>query len=106
MGLGPAECAAGGGGDPRPSACCGAAGRAVPVEGCAGFPRPPYGDPGPEAGPRGSSVGGNGRRPLSSGPTEKARWGAREPWRSPRVPEPGRETIVARPRALFPGTGV
>lgn len=36
------------------------------------------GDPGPEAGPRGSSAGGNGRRPLSSGPTEKARWGARE----------------------------
>lgn len=106
VGLGPAECAAGGRGDPRPSAC-GPAGRAAPVEGCPGFPRPPYGDPGPEAGPRGSSAGGNGRQPLSSsGPTEKARWGAREPWRSPWVPEPGRGATMARPRALFPGTGV
>lgn len=106
--LGPAEYTAGGGGDPRPSACCGAAGRAAPVEGCAGFPRPLCGDPGPEAGPRGSSAGGggNGRRPLSSWPTEKARWGARELCRSPRVPEPGRGATVARPRALFPGTRV
>lgn len=71
MGLGPAEYTAGGGGDPRSSACCGAAGREAPVEGCAGFPRPLCGDPGPEAGPRGSSAGGNGRRPLSSWPTEK-----------------------------------
>lgn len=106
MGLGPAEYTAGGGGDPRSSACCGAAGRAAPVEGCAGFPRPLCGDPGPEAGPRGSSAGGNGRRPLSSWPTEKARWGARALCRSPRVPKPGRGATVARPRALFPGTRV
>lgn len=83
---------------PAPRGCRGAGGAGW------GLPRPPCGGPG--AGPRGSSAGGNGRQPLSSRLTEKARRGARERWRSPRVPEPGRGVTVARPRALFPATGV
>lgn len=69
----------GGGGDPRPSAHCGA----LAVTGAAWAPRGRRaGTPGPEAGPRGSAAwGGNGRHPPSSGPTEKARRGAREQWR-------------------------
>lgn len=108
VGLEPAECAAGGGGDPRPSACCGAAGRAAPVEGCAGFPRPPYGDPGPEAGPRGLVCGGvtDGGRSAPGQP--KRLGGARGSCvgRSPRGSEPGRGATAVRPRALFPATGV
>lgn len=64
------------------------------------------GTPGPEAGPRGSAAGTNGRQPPSSWPTEKALRGARERWCSPRGPEAGRGASVARPWALFPGTGV
>lgn len=102
--LGPAEYTAGGGGDPRPSACCGAAGRARRLRAARASRGRCAGTRDPRQVPGARLRGGNGRRPLSSWPTEKARWGARELCRSPRVPEPGRGATVARPRALFPGT--